>query len=166
MRKISAFTLIEVMIALVIFSILASISVVVMYDLLNSRQAINEHSQRLHQRQLALNIIDNDLWQAVPRTIIAAENALMFRRLGYPNPQWQDAHGEVQIVRYRLHDKKLVRTSWLQGQREIKEQVILNELQSVTWKVEKEQQQHGLNITLTFPNGATMQRWINIGRKS
>lgn len=166
MRKVTAFTLIEVMIALFIFGILASISAVVMYDLLNSRQVISEHSKRLHERQLALNIIDNDLWQALPRTIIAAQNALMFRRLGYPNPQWQGAHGEVQIVRYRLHNKQLLRTSWLQGQRKVNEQVILHNVKAVTWKVEKDLPQHGLNIMLTFPGDETLQRWINIGRKS
>ena len=105
MKKQQAYTLIELLIALFIFAILASIVMGGIYSILNLRESHLEHAQRLGQLQKTLLIMERDIEQMVDRQIRnprgtydepfqfeknANETIIEFTRTGFINPQGRE----------------------------------------------------------------------------
>lgn len=63
------FTLLEVLIAIALFSLLGLASYQLLQRVLHSEQRIEQHEQQLRSLQRALDILQRDLWQAVPRPL-------------------------------------------------------------------------------------------------
>lgn len=133
-RKPSAqqgFTLIEVMVALVIFVALSFGVYQVLNQVQRSEELTRENTTRLNQIQKAILVLDSDLRQVAPRAFRTDGEAangywlmwqdylldsdakgLLFTRLGWSNPMQQFPRGEVVKVGYRLIDDQLQRIWW------------------------------------------------------
>lgn len=123
MKHIRGFTLIEVLIALMIFSILSVITSTVLYTVFDARDRTNQHADRLAALQLALTIIERDIKQAVTRPITldltqampplqGSSTRLEFTRTGVVNPLSLEKRSGMRRIAYFIQNGALVRRSW------------------------------------------------------
>ena len=119
------FTLLELMVALAVFSIMATAAYSGLRNVLFTRAAVEAQSQRLAAVQLAVFRIEQDIGQAVRRGIrdeygetqaamIGGEltnDRLILTRAGWENPLGQP-RADLQRVAYRLREGRLWRLHW------------------------------------------------------
>jgi len=124
-RHVSGFTLLELLIAITIFSIISAITYSGLKTVLDTEQQTDLHLERLARLQICLSLIERDLEQVVPRGVRdefgdrrepmigseASDPLLEFTRGGYPNPM-QLTRSNLQRIGYRLEDGVLYRISW------------------------------------------------------
>lgn len=124
-NKNRGFTLLELLIAMIIFSIMSLMAYGGLANMLKSNEATEEYDQDLKSLQRAMMFIERDFRQLVPRprrvdyTNLAAalssgldaEGVVEFTRSGNPNPANQ-LRSSLQRIQYDLEDKKLLRKSW------------------------------------------------------
>jgi general secretion pathway protein J len=117
------FTLIELMVALFIFAIVAMLAIGGLRSVLHTTTTINQHNQRLGECQLAGLIMSRDFTQIANRPIMIAENNeqpsllgesdhIEFTRMGYMNPLAQFPRGTLQRTGYFLKNNQLIRETW------------------------------------------------------
>lgn len=123
MRQQPGFTLIEIMIALVIFAILGVLAAMSLHQTIQNDQALNVRDKRLTQLQLAITLIRRDVLQAIDRPIINAHNeksaamvgggaSLELTRTGLFNPLSVSERTDMQRIGYRLSQGILERLTW------------------------------------------------------
>lgn len=119
------FTLIEILVAVVVLSILALAAYGGLDALISTREQTKAQSERFHHLELAMVILDRDLDQAISRSIRQISGArspamrggqnsvplLAFTRAGWPNPLQKPRSGLIRID-YRLSGGKLIRNYW------------------------------------------------------
>jgi len=119
------FTLLELLVALAIFSMLSMMAYGGLQTVIETRKSSQFSSERLSQVQLAVLSITNDLRQAVLRTIrdkqgdylfamqsdVNGDNQLEWSRLGYRNPA-RLKRSHVQRVAYLNKEQKIYRMTW------------------------------------------------------
>ena len=119
----TGFTLIEIMLALFIFAIVALIATSVLHNILSSRKQLAMHSIQLSQLQTAVSLLQQDLSQIINRPIYDnignTEPALVglfqqidFTRGGFVNPMRSEERSNLQRVAYFIRDNHLIRASW------------------------------------------------------
>ena len=122
---VGGFTLIEVMLAMVITTFIATLAYSGLSTAITAAERHELQAQQIAAIQLPLTIIERDIRHIVNRGIvdeygdeIAAlaggsfdDYPLLLTRMGWSNPR-QLARGELQRVRYRLEDNQLWRESW------------------------------------------------------
>jgi general secretion pathway protein J len=125
------FTLIEVMVALVIFVGLSFGVYQVLNQVQRSEEMTRESTSRLNQLQKSILIMDadfrqiarrsfrtegeseNDYWLLWQDYLLDSEaKGILFTRLGWSNPNQQFPRGEVVKVGYRIVDRQLQRIWW------------------------------------------------------
>ncbi|MGV3001987.1 type II secretion system minor pseudopilin GspJ [Vibrio sp.] len=125
------FTLIEVMVAIMVFASLSIAAYQVVNQVQRSNQLSVEKTGRLQEMQRAMIIMDSDFRQMVARSFKGRANAhgsrllyvdqylldsqsqgILFTRLGWQNPQHAFPRGEVVKVGYRVVDNQLERVWW------------------------------------------------------
>lgn len=121
----SGFTLLELLIAITLFSIITAITYSGLKTVLDTEQQTDSHLNRLAKLQICLSLLERDIEQSVPRSVrnefgdklepmIGAETSdllLEFTRGGYPNPM-QLPRSNLQRVAYQLEDGVLYRINW------------------------------------------------------
>jgi len=123
MRNFKGFTLIEVLIALTIFAILATITSSTLYYAFTTRTRVNEQSERLNTLQLAISLMQQDSVQVVDRPIRGNEmrsfpaftgltHYLEFTRDGNVNPGSNDKRSTLKRIAYVCEKGKLIRRTW------------------------------------------------------
>ena len=119
------FTLLELLVALAVFAILATAAYGGLRNVLVTRAAVETQSQRLAAVQLAFHRLGQDLEQAAPRGVRdeygepqaallgdeLADERLILTRAGWDNPLGQP-RASLQRVAYRLRDGQLWRLHW------------------------------------------------------
>tara|TARA_E500000178_G_scaffold354659_1_gene424419 strand:- start:1813 stop:2406 length:594 start_codon:yes stop_codon:yes gene_type:complete len=122
-RASSGFTLIEILVALLIFAVIGLLSSQLLTRSLDARGHLDERGERLAQVHRAMQIVQRDLLQLASRPvraerderlsslIISDEGVLEMSRLGWRNPLGH-ARSSIQRVSYRLQDDKLIRGYW------------------------------------------------------
>jgi len=121
MPRQTGMTLLELLVALAIFAMLAAMAYGGLNAVLRTGHKTGDAAQRLAQLQMAFHLLEKDLMQAVPRPIRQNHTmqlpamikdidsgGLEFTRTGRPNPSGlQRSH--LLRVRYRLEDETLFR---------------------------------------------------------
>lgn len=124
-KKQSGFTLLELLVAMVIFSLMSIMAYGGLANVITGNEIIAEQEQRLKELQRTMMFLERDLRQIVPRPRstgynqfakafdygLDSDGLLEFTRAGNPNPIAQ-ARSSLQRVRYDLEDKVLIRKSW------------------------------------------------------
>jgi general secretion pathway protein J len=119
------FTLLEILIAVAIVSIIAIIMVRGLEIVVISKNRIDAANSTIEELQLALTMIEQDLQQFVNRPVLdeAGNNegaliiagnplTLTFTRGGYVNPEGVAKRSTLQRVSYQLHGLNLERVTW------------------------------------------------------
>jgi general secretion pathway protein J len=117
------FTLIEILIALFIFSIVSTIMVSALHTLFSSQINTEKRAARFAQLQITLTLLSNDLEQIIDRSITTSsgnvENAVVggnsritFTHAGFINPLSEALRSTLQRTDYHLEKQTLIRTSW------------------------------------------------------
>jgi general secretion pathway protein J len=122
---IGGFSLLELLVALAIFAVLATMAYAALNSVLTARKQVEAKSARLSALQTALMIMERDVEQAVPRGIRdefgdgqpalqgggVGTTMLSLTRDGWSNPLGL-ARSHLQRVAYQFNDKQLIRQSW------------------------------------------------------
>ena len=125
MRSSSGFTLLELLIAMVIFSTMSLMAYGGLHSLLTSNQVTQEHEQQLKELQRTMMFLEKDIRQIAARPRHAAYSEVLpalqtdldfggvieFTRSGNPNPAGK-LRSSLQRVRYVLDKGELQRWSW------------------------------------------------------
>ncbi len=119
------FTLLELLVALAVFAIMAIAAYSGLRNVLFTRAAVEEQSRRLAAVQMAVYRLEQDVEQTLPRGIrdeygdpqpallggALASDALTLTRAGWDNPLGQP-RATLQRVAYRLREGRLWRLYW------------------------------------------------------
>lgn len=117
------FTLIEILIALAVFAILATITSSTLYYAFNTRIRVNEQSKHLDSLQLAVSLLQQDITQIIDRPIrsnemrlvsafIGRSNYVEFTRDGDTNPQSMEKRSTLKRIAYLCQNHTLKRRTW------------------------------------------------------
>lgn len=125
-RRNSAFTLIELMVAMAVFAILAALAYGVLGQTLANSEMLSARMSRLKDIQKTVRIMSDDFLQLAPRPVrsdlgegfsaalstdFQSTYALELTRAGWTNPAGLP-RGSLQRVAYRLEEDELVRYYW------------------------------------------------------
>lgn len=126
------FTLIEMLLAVIIFAFVGVASVAMLDTVAKSDEASRQSIDRMEKLQRALMLFERDIWQITPRqvringeapekvTLAGAANfiesdddGISFSHAGWTNPGMVLPRSEVQLVGYRLRENKFERVFYL-----------------------------------------------------
>jgi general secretion pathway protein J len=119
------FTLLELLVALAVFAIMATAAYSGLRNVLFTRAAVEEQNRRLAAVQLTVFRLEQDIQQAVPRGVRdeygdsqpalrggdLLDDTLILTRAGWDNPLGQ-SRATLQRVAYRLREGRLWRLHW------------------------------------------------------
>ncbi|ADO49178.1 type II secretion system protein GspJ [[Enterobacter] lignolyticus] len=169
------FTLLEVMIALMVFAIISSLAWQILDGAMRSTRATDADTARLNQLQRAYNLLQRDFFQLQARaprngtaTFVQAGGRLELTTLS-------GVSGTVQLERvaWRLHDGRLWRDVWpaIDGPENAaaEEVPVLSQVKTVSWRFfhqtwrtaweDSRQIPDGVELSLTLDDGQTW-RWV------
>jgi len=117
------FTLLEVLVALFIFTIAAVIMTSALHNILNIQGVTEKHAERLTELQMTFLLLSRDIEQTLDRPITNAkgikENALIgasdsfsLTHGGLANPEGELLRSTLQRVRYHVENGELIRETW------------------------------------------------------
>ena len=118
----AGFTLLEILIALLIFTIVSVIMTQALHTVFTSQSRTEERAAALARLQIALLLVSRDIEQTINRPVsnaagvseglIGTTHALTFTHAGFANPFAIEQRSTLQRVRYQLTDGNLVRLTW------------------------------------------------------
>lgn len=119
----AGFTLLEILIALFIFTILSTILVGALRNMMDAQTATEHKAERLRHLQFALLMISRDVEQAIDRPVYAADGkeeqsfigaskSFTFTHAGYANLTGVLTHSTLQRTGYYWDNGALWRKSW------------------------------------------------------
>lgn len=147
----SAFTLIEVLVAMAVFGVLSALAYMTLGQTLNNSDMLTERMDRLQAVQRTMSYLSTDLVQAAPRAIRAdlgqvqpalisdfgAEFALQLTHNGWPNSAGVPRSTQQRSA-YRIEDDELVRYHWNVLDRTVNNipvaTVLLDNIESLTFR--------------------------------
>ena len=134
MRTDRGFTLIELIVAMAVFSVMATMAYSGLQSVLDARERTQQFAQRLAALQTAFFWLGKDIEQALPRGVRdqygervkalqaeqTAEYSLELTHAGWSNPFASEKRQRslLQRVAYGVHEKKLMRKYWFDLDRE------------------------------------------------
>lgn len=146
------FTLIELIVALAIFSVVSMLAFGGLLTIQDSREHITRVSTKLAELQMAFTILERDITQVVPRGIrgefgdpksaligggLGVSQGIEFTRTGLRNPTGRP-RSHMQRVGYTVKDNNLIRLSWLVLDRaqdaEVAEMILLKNVESLSFR--------------------------------
>lgn len=149
--KKRGFTLLELLVALSIFSVLSVMAYGGLQTVITTKQSSETSSARIAELQLVMMRISNDLRQSVARKIrdeygdfsnamqssSNGDGTMAWTRAGYRNPA-QLNRSNIQRVAYKVEQQKLIRMTWPVLDRaqdtEVMETEVLTKVESIEWR--------------------------------
>jgi general secretion pathway protein J len=115
-------TLVELLVAVAVFSVLAAIAYQGLVSVANASAALGQEGERFARLQFAISLLERDLRQALPRPVrdqlgdpvpaMAGSNLqLRLTRAGWNNPIGQQ-RADLERIQLQLEDDALIRLSW------------------------------------------------------
>lgn len=126
MSRSHGMTLIELLVAVFAFSVLATLAYTALGQMLNNSDVLSARMQRVQEVQLAMRYLEGDLLQVAPRPVrgelgetlqfalqsdLSSQFALELTRTGWTNPAGLP-RSTMQRLAYQLIDGELVRYHW------------------------------------------------------
>ena len=127
MQAQRGFTLVEILVAIAIFSLIASASTAVLTNVIAASEQSSQSIERLQSLQRAMMVIERDLLQAVNRApriggvdnnttvffggageMQSTHDGVSFVRNGWQNPMWLLPRSNMQGVAYRLNSDNIL----------------------------------------------------------
>lgn len=146
------FTLIELMVAVVIFSILAALAYGVLDQTLTNSDMLSSRMERIKAIQKTIRVVSEDFLQLTPRPVrrdldqgyaaalstdVQSVYALELTRAGWSNPIGLP-RGTLQRAAYRLEENELVRYHWNVLDRTLANEpvgvVLLDDVESIVFR--------------------------------
>jgi general secretion pathway protein J len=123
LKKIAGFTLLEILVALFIFTIIAVIMTRALHTVFDSQAVTEKRAIRLAELQMAMLLMSRDVEQMIDRPIQNAERkteapligtskSITFTHGGLANPLGQLQRSTLQRTSYFLAENNLVRQTW------------------------------------------------------
>lgn len=123
MKHFKGFTLIEILVALSVFAIIATITSSSLYYAFTTRTRVSAQAERLNSIQLAVSMMQQDVSQIVDRAIrgndmrlfpvmVGQERYLEFTRDGESNPGSMEKRSTLKRIALVCEDDKLIRRTW------------------------------------------------------
>lgn len=144
------FTLIEILVALLIFAIMGVLAAMSLRSMIRTHSMLKKSDASLTQLQIAMTLMRRDIVQVIDRPIIDSDgtaeaafigsgsNQIVFTRTGLQNPLNISMQSNMQRVGYVLEGDKLIRLTWnvldQPPRAEPEKQVLLNHVQSLQWQ--------------------------------
>lgn len=121
-RTVHGFTLLELLVALAVFAVVAVMAYGGLNSVLSVREHTREQSEQLSRLQIGFSRLQQDLEQYIARSVrnqygdveaalVATRDQLAFTRTGWSNPLGLARSG-LQRVQYRYQDETLWREYW------------------------------------------------------
>lgn len=121
--RMKGFTLLEILIALFVFSILSLIMAGGLRSVINAQTGTEENAERLRNLQFVLLMMSRDVEQALNRPVvlttgreepafIGSPTSFTFTHSGFANPNAAAAHSVFQRTRYEWQNSAIWRTTW------------------------------------------------------
>jgi len=137
--RTQGFTLLEILIALSIFSVMAVISTVALYNVFHTQEAINSESQTLAELQLASIRIKHDIHQLLNRPIRFEKSSIAFTTGGNINPLAIIKQSTLIRVKYVLEKNQLLRLSKPDGlsidnEKKVRHEIIASNIKSLSFR--------------------------------
>jgi general secretion pathway protein J len=155
-RHSRGFTLIEVLVALAIFGMLAAIAYGTLGQTLSNAEVLTERMQRLQSLQRTMRYLSEDFMQLSPRPVredlgenlrpalhtdVESDFAVELTHGGWSNPAALP-RGTLQRVAYRLEENELVRYHWTVLDRTLSNEpagrALLDEVDSIVFRFMQE----------------------------
>lgn len=122
-QRSSGFTLLEILIALAVFAILASLTAYTMNNAFTTRKRITAQAEQLITMELAVTMISRDTEQAVTRPVrgedmrlfpifVGQSTYMEFTRGGLVNPGSEEKRSTLKRVAYLCNNHRLIRRTW------------------------------------------------------
>src|SRR5210317_619118 len=125
MRNSRGFTLLELVVAMAIFAIMAAIAYSGLNNVLLAREQTDAHAKQLQQLQLAMNWFARDIEQAIDRGVRSEYGEMLppvigndfegylieLTRGGWRNPA-NHKRSNLQRVAYAVREEQLLRAYW------------------------------------------------------
>lgn len=123
MTRSQGFTLIEILIALTLFAILATITSSILYHAFTIRTQVNAQAEQLSALQMAISIVQQDTLQTVDRPVrgndqllhaafVGQAQYMEFTRDGHLNPKSIEKRSTLKRVALLCKEGKLLRRTW------------------------------------------------------
>lgn len=122
MSRVRGFTLLEILIALAIFAVVAALAWGGLDSLARSRRILAEEADKLSELQSGIGRLERDIRQALPRSVrsdsaatqdaLAGTHTALELSVWLPSGGWTSAGPEIQRVRWSCSDAGLERSRW------------------------------------------------------
>lgn len=116
------FTLIEILVALFVFTIVSVLMTTALHNLLLSQSGVEKNAARFAALQTSLLLLSRDIEQAIDRSSsVPAENpdafqgtaeSITFTHTGLANPNAELTRPTLQRIRYAADHSQLIRFTW------------------------------------------------------
>ena len=179
-KHTAGFTLLEFLIAVMVFAAVSMISFTTLDSILNSREHIEKINEDFQKLQMALTILQRDFNQIAfapirdeygdPREAIemndGTDRLIEFSRSGWNNPGGR-LRSTMQRVGYTLEDNTLYREYWLQFNRAAEEQsvraALLKDIETVEFEfLDNDEQWHDQWPPINFSGNMILPEAIRI----
>src|SRR3990167_1782815 len=149
MSKNNGFTLIEILVALLIFAIMGVLAAKSLQAMIRSHRALEATNTELIQLNLTMALLRRDISQIIDRSVMDgaggkdpafsdSSNGIIFTRTGLINPMGIAERSDMQRIDYAFRENALVRLTWSvldqPPKAEPETQVLLKNIASIEWQ--------------------------------